>query len=142
MTRARNGAASAAPERAPAARLDPYSVAINLARQAADRRRPRADPLTRREALNEAPWFAALTESGCGEREWRVAYADRLIERGLAEPSSHGRRSGPSGPSGRGTGKKLGVLFDDMRLERYRAAAATAGMTLADWARQALDAAS
>lgn len=134
MTRARGGAAPVAP---PAA-LDLHSAALNLARQAADRRRTRSEPLTRRAALAEAPWIEALRASGCSEREWRTAYADRLIERGLALPSSTGL-SGPSGASGKSLGVQLPVKVRAQKLEAYRSAASTSGLTLADWVRQQLD---
>jgi hypothetical protein len=136
MSRARNGAASPV---APPARLDAHSVALNLARQAADKRRSRAEPLTRRAALAEAPWVPALASSGCGEREWRAAYADRLIERGLAEPSSHGQRSGTSGPSGRALHPEMRVRVPAADQERYRARAEREGQTLSEWVRGVLD---
>lgn len=130
MTSARNGAAATA---APPARLDLYSVALNLARQAADKRRPRRTPLSRRQALAEAPWIERFRESGCGEREWRAAYADRLIERGIAEPSSSGRRSGPSGSSGRHQTPRIRISASEERIARWQRAARAAGVSLAVW---------
>ena len=131
MTSRANGAALSAP----AARLDLGSAALNLARQAADKRRSRKAPLTRREALAEAPWVEGMPVD---RRAFAAAYADRLVELGIALPSTEGS-SGPSGPSGKNAHPLLNVRIPKLDQDRYREAAAHYGMTLSAWVRRELD---
>lgn len=72
------------------------------------------------------------------QRPWCAAYADRLIERGLALPSSTGR----SGPSGRTL--LPSVLVTSVSPEQratWDAAAKRAGLDRSTWIRRELDAA-
>lgn len=111
---------------------------LALAIAAADKRASRKEPLTRREALAEAPWAEEYREH-CTRREWSAAYADRLIERGLALPTSEGR-SGPSGPSGKALHPP--ILITGVNPERRAAwdrAAQAAGLSRSEWAREHLD---
>lgn len=111
---------------------------LSLARAAADKRPKRREPLMRSEALAEAPWDEAYREH-CSQREWCAAYADRLIERGLALPTSEGR-SGPSGPSGRGKHPPIMITgVDPERVARWTHAAQAAGVSRSEWAREILD---
>lgn len=105
-----------------------------LGRQAADRRRKRKEPLSRSEALAEAPWEAE-TMPAAWERPFREAYADRLEERGLALPAG---RSGPSGPSGATRLKRREVLQTEEEFAQQDARAKAAGLSWSTWARRKL----
>lgn len=123
---------------APVAHLDLASAALTMARAAADRRRGRKAPLTRREALAEAPWVPEMAASGVDQRAFRAAYADRLVERGIALPST-AELPRPSGPSGRALHPEMRVRVPAADQARYRAIAERRGMTLSEWVRAALE---
>jgi hypothetical protein len=124
--------------------------ALQLAREAADRASPRKRPLTRARALKQAgdAWRALqggplgrYAESGIAmQRPWCAAYADRLIERGLALPSSTGR-SGPSGSSGGHASPRMTLSASTEQLRAWDAAAKRAGLDRSTWIRRELDAA-
>jgi hypothetical protein len=99
-----------------------------LARAAADRRRKPKVPLTRREALQEAPWSPELPGS---ERTFRRAYATRLIERGIAEPA-------PAWASG-SRQEYLQIVCPRDDQDRYRAAAKASGESVSAWVRRAAE---
>jgi hypothetical protein len=122
----------------PSARLDLASAALTLAASAADKRRTRKEPLSRREALREAPWVPTMAESGVDQRAFRAAYADRLVERGIALPST-AELPRPSGPSGRRVTKQITITVDPERLAKYDAAAARSRRNRSDWIRITLD---
>jgi hypothetical protein len=70
---------------------------IQLARQHADDTRPRqrGGKWSWTEALGRAPWGKGRPEEH--EEAFRRAYAERLVELGLALPVGRSRTSGPSG---------------------------------------------
>jgi hypothetical protein len=127
--------AKVAAKAAPVAVLDLASAALNMAVAAADRRRARRAPLSRREALREAPWVPEMALSGVHEHAFRAAYADRLIERGLALPSSTGR----SGPSGQHAQPRMVLSVSEEQRARWREAAEREGVTLSEWIRRAAE---
>jgi hypothetical protein len=125
--------------RRPDARLS--SAAVALAVAAANKRRPRRVPLSRREALAEAPWLAEMAASGVSQRAFRAAYADRLVELGLALPSTaHLPR--PSGPSGTSSLPRVTIRgCSAEQIARWDSAARRAGLDRSAWLRRVADAA-
>jgi hypothetical protein len=101
-----------------------------LARAAADRRRKPRKPLTRSEALADAPWDDSMPAGW--KRAFQQAYADRLEERGLAVPAA------TSGPSGETTLPRIKVSLAVDELADVGRAAERAGLPVATWARREL----
>lgn len=105
-----------------------------LARQAADRRRKLRKPMSRSEALAEAPWDRP-TMPAAWERPFREAYAARLEERGLALPAAR------SGSSGKGGATLLASRLLRQTAEEFGendARAKAAGLSWSTWARRKL----
>lgn len=105
-----------------------------LAVAAADRRRARKEPLGWREALAEAPWGESMPAEH--EREFRLAYARRLVERGLARPSGESANK----TSGKHARARIKVSYSPEQRKRWERAAK--GLPLAQWLADLADAAS
>lgn len=93
-----------------------------LARAEADRARQTKEPVTWSGAIAKAPWSRQLPPEY--EMPFRRAYAERLVERGLALPVGRSRTSGASGKNTLTEVKLRGELAET---ERWRAAAQRSG---------------
>ena len=109
---------------------DPTQYLPALARAAADRRRKPKAALTRSAARAEAPWDKATMPAG-HERAFRAVYADRLIERGYALPSSFGR-SGPKRPR---VHPRREIMAPATEFAAHDRAAQAAGLSWPKWMR-------
>lgn len=106
-----------------------------LARGYADKARvPKATgKLTWTEALAKAPWSGKLPAEQ--EEPFRRAYAERLVERGLALPVGRSRTSGPSGETDL---ERCIVYLSTEERDSTRALAKAAGVSWSAWARRKL----
>ena len=114
-------------------RADPGYMLPLLARAAAERRRKRKEPLSRSEALAEAPWDPE-TMPPAWERPFREAYADQLETRGLALPAARPGARSPGGATKLVSGE---VLQTREEIEEQRALAKAAGISWSAWMRRA-----
>ena len=117
------------------AKLDKRSL-VALARMHADQRRKRAEPIRWRAALAEAPWAPELPAAQ--ERAFRVAYAERLVEKGQALPA---RAAAPGTAGGNHSAKRRPLSASDEQWAAWDARAKQARKSFAEWARAWLDAA-
>jgi hypothetical protein len=127
MTKRTAGAAKAAPH------SDPGQYLPALARAAADKMRARKTPMSRSAALAATPWDASMPPAW--ERETRAAFADRLVERGLALPA---REGGASGASGTTDLVQCKLYLSKAEQAAQKATAKAAGLSWSTWARRKL----
>lgn len=91
--------------------------------------------LTRAQAVEKARHLGTAEEAK--SRPFQQAFADRLVELGHAQPTSDGRRSGPSGPSGKHVNPDVRAAVPPELRAKYEALAERRGLNLAEWAREA-----
>jgi hypothetical protein len=89
--------------------------------------------MTRGEALAATPWDAAMPAAW--ERETRAAFADRLVERGIALPAA---KSGVSGASGTTDLVQCKLYLSREEQAAQKATAKAAGLSWSTWARRKL----
>ncbi len=129
MTRARKGAALA---------VAPGEIGLveyipGLARGFADKRRPVKEPLTWSAALDAAPWSGKLPAAW--EAPFRRAYAERLVERGLALPAAKaGTTSGKGGKTDLVRLPSVYLSADELASVKERAH--RDGLTVSAWVRR------
>jgi hypothetical protein len=117
-----------------AASDDPGRFLPALARAAADRRRSRREPLSWSEAIAEAPWDVSMPAAW--EAAFRRAYAQRLVERGLARAAAP---SGSRSESGEHKHPMIPVRAPKVDQDRWRAKAAARGISYSDYVRRACE---
>lgn len=115
---------------------DPGRHLPALARAAAKRRRTTKELLRWSAALAEAPWSSELPAAW--EQEFRRAYAEELVARGLAQPAA---KSGRSGAGQRSSLPRYQVGQSEAEHAEQAEIAATAGLSWSEWARRTLAAA-
>jgi hypothetical protein len=118
--------------------------AVTLAHQFAEATRPRqrGGPWTFTEAMARAPWGSARADiDGEHESDFRRAYAEQLVERGLALRVGRSRTSGPAvseeSRSERGQGR-VNLRLSQRALEKLARLATAAGQSQAGWVEAAV----
>ncbi len=116
---------------------NPTQYLPDLARKYADDTRPRkrGGPWSWTDAMARAPWSVKLPADH--ELEFRRAYAERLVERGLALRVGRSRTSGPSGETDL---ERCIVYLSAAERNATRALADAAGLSWSSWARRKLTA--
>lgn len=110
---------------------DPTAALLGIAvRQAKQRPVPR-EQLSRACAVSEAPWTAEMPAAW--ENEFRRAYADELVTRGIAaEAQPSGKQSGSSG-----SGAPIrSIRVPDEEWDACQRAARADGVTVSVWLRR------
>jgi hypothetical protein len=110
---------------------NPAKYLPNLARKHADEARPRkSGKWLWTEAMDRAPWSKTLPTEH--ETAFRRAYAERLVERGLALPAGRSRVSGKTDL------KPCKVYLSSEEFELTSEIAKAAGLSWSTWARRKL----
>jgi hypothetical protein len=120
---------------------NPARYLPSLARQYADAVRPRkrGGKWTWTDAMARAPWDASIPAEH--EATFRRAYAERLVELGLALPVGRSRTSGPSlseeTHAARGQGR-INLRLSQSALSKLARLAEASGQSQAGWVEAAI----